>query len=61
MSSYHDSFGNGPEVYDDDPEGLAAERNEEADERAEHPEKYDGKSCEGEGAKEPERSPQGHG
>lgn len=39
MSSYYDSFG-GTDIPDDDPEGHQAELNAEADERAEHPERY---------------------
>lgn len=45
MSSYHDSFGAGPESYDDDPEGERAREVEEWDERDEHPERYEQSKC----------------
>lgn len=40
MSSYHDAFGNGPENYDDDPDGVEAERREVENDIARNPEAY---------------------
>lgn len=41
MSSYYDTFGSGPENYDDDPDGVEAERREVEEDQQRHPERYE--------------------
>lgn len=40
MSSYYDTFGNGPENYDDDPDGVEAERREVEEDQQRNPHAY---------------------
>jgi hypothetical protein len=46
MSSFYDVFGNGPENYDDDPDGVEVERREVEEDQQRNPHAY-GLPCPG--------------